>query len=184
MNAKEPRIKLRRLLLLFGIVIGCITALGIVAALVVAEWPLVTAIAWHIRNGRTVSLEGHTFNVPLLYEPEVSNGGTKIDIVEYPRMMGGIGSVTVESTAKILDEASIARWQSSLLQALNKHSNSSERNIPITLHGKKLTYICVDWISPYQDSLICHAVGSDIAASTMASPERANQTRSILENSY
>jgi hypothetical protein len=99
-------------------------------------------------------------------------------------MMGGIGSVTVESTAKILDEASIARWQSSLLQALNKHSNSSERNIPITLHGKKLTYICVDWISPYQDSLICHAVGSDIAASTMASPERANQTRSILENSY
>jgi hypothetical protein len=182
-TAKEPRIKLKRLLLLFGIVIGSITALGILGRVVIAEWPLVSALAWHMRNGNTVSLEGHTFKVPLMYEPEISKGGSQIDIAEDRRLFT-IGSfISVESKSKLLDQTAVNRWQSALISALNQHSNNIARTVPLTLHGKKLTFICVDTIFVSQESLICHAIGSDITASTYAPSDRIEQTRAILETS-
>jgi len=182
-TTKEPRVKLIRLFLLFWIVIGSLTALGILGIVVAAEWPLVSALAWHIRNNNTVSLEGHTFKVPLLYEPEISKGGSRIDISEDRRLFTTGSFVTVESNSKLLDQTAVNRWQSALISALNQHPNSIVRTVPLTLHGKKLTFICVDTIFVSQESLICHAIGSDITASTYAPSDRIEQTRAVLETS-
>lgn len=50
--------------------------LAVIALVGFAEWPLLTATLWHMRNGNTVELEGHSFHVPPLYQPEVSEDAT------------------------------------------------------------------------------------------------------------
>jgi len=182
-TTKEPRVKIRRLLQLFGIVIASITALGILAIIVVAEWPLVTAIAWHVHNGNTIAMEGHTFHVPLLYKPETSKGGRQIDIAENRRLFTTGSFVMVESGSKLLDQSAAYRWQSALTKALNQHPNTLVRTVPLTLHGEKFTFVCIDTIFVSQESLICHVIGTDMTVSTYAPSDRIKQTRAILETS-
>lgn len=183
MNKKQFEVNPLRLAKLFGIVVASITLLGVIAVVGMAEWPLVTAILWHMRNGNTVALEGHSFHVPLLYEPEVSKGGKQIDIFEYPRLLSGAASVTVESGTKSFDSESIDRWQAQLIAVTNNRPNSPTQTIPVTLHGKKLTFVCVDLLFMGGESLFCHAAGTSLAVSTMASPARIKETRAVFETS-
>jgi hypothetical protein len=176
-------VSLKRVLVLFGIVIGSITALGIVAAIGMAEWPLVTALAWHLHHGNKVTMQGHIFQVPLLYEPEISEGGRQIEMVEYPRLMSGSASVTLESTGKVLNQAAVDQWQSSLMNVIRPHANEFERSLPLMLHGRKLAFVCIDNDFTFGESLICHAVGTDITVSTNASKRYTKETRSVLETS-
>ena len=183
MYKKQFEVNPLRLVKLFGIVVGSITLLGVIAVVGMAEWPLVTAILWHMRNGNTVALEGHSFHVPLLYEPEVRKGGKQIDIFEYPRLLSGAASVTVESNARVFDSESLDRWQAQVINVTSNRPNSSTRSIPVTLHGKKLTFVCVDLVFFGGESLLCHAVGTGLAVSTMAAPARIKETRAVLEMS-
>ena len=137
----------------------------------------------NMRNGNTVALEGHTFHVPLLYEPEVSKGGKQIDIFEYPRLLSGAASVTVESNPKVFDSASADRWQAQLIAVTSNRPNSPTQTIPVTLHGKKLTFVCVDLLFMGGESLFCHAAGTSLTVSTTASPTRIKETRAVLETS-
>ncbi len=75
-----------RLVMLFGMVVGSMILLAVIAVVGFAEWPLVTATLWHMRNGNSVEFEGHSFRVPIFYEPEVSKGGKEIDITESSRL--------------------------------------------------------------------------------------------------
>jgi hypothetical protein len=172
-----------RLAKLFGIVVGSITLLAVIALISVAEWPLVRALLWHMRNGDTVVLEGHSFHVPFLFEPEVTKGGKQVDIIEYPRLLPGVASVTVESSPKAFDSESIDRWQALLIDAANKRPNNLIRSIPVTLHGKKLTFVCVDLVFSGEESLLCHSAGTSLTVSTTASPTHIRETRGVLETS-
>ena len=183
MNKKQFAVNPLRLAKLFGIVVGSIILLVVIAAVSMAEWPLVTAILWHMRNGHTVALEGHSFRVPLLYEPEVSKGGKQIDIIEYPRLLSGIASVTVESNPKVFDSASADRWQAQLIAVTSNRPNSPTQTIPVTLHGKNLTFVCVDLVFIGGESLLCHAAGTSLTVSTIALPGRIKETRAVLETS-
>jgi len=183
MNKKQFAVNPLRLAKLFGIVVGSIILLVVIAAVSMAEWPLVTAILWHMRNGHTVALEGHSFRVPLLYEPEVSKGGKQIDIIEYPRLLSGIASVTVESNPKVFDSASADRWQALLITAGNNRPNNPIGFTPVTLRGKKLIFVCVDLAFIGGESLTCHTAGTSLTVSTTASPARIKETRAVLETS-
>jgi hypothetical protein len=172
-----------RLLKLFGIVVGSIYLVAGIALVGVSESPLVTATLWHMRNGNTVQLEGHSFRVPLLYEPELSKGGKKIDITESPRLFSRGASVSVEANAKVFDAEAAHAWQANLLAELDQHRNNTSRSVPLTLRGKKLTFVCIN-LGGGGGVLICHAVGTDLAVFTRASsPARIQQVRTILETS-
>jgi hypothetical protein len=179
MTQTQPRVKPLRLLLLFGIAIGSITLLGLIGS----EWPLVSAIAWHVRNGNTVTVEGHTFHVPLPYEPEISNGGAQIEMIEYPRLLGGIAKVTIESTGKILDDTATNRWQSTLIDAIQKHATTDDSWETETIRGTRLTFTCIVETSKLGQFLTCQANGTDIYVSTSASSGHINDTRAVLESS-
>ena len=171
-----------RLAKLFGIIVGGITLLAVLAVVGLAEWPLVTATVWHLRNGNAVELEGHSFHVPPLYHPEVSNGGKQIDIMKDPRLFAGGASVTLESNPKTLDEDAINRWQAALIAAIRNHRHDPPAPTPLTVRGKKLTFLCVD-IGVGGESLVCHAVGTNLTVGTWASPAHVQETRTILETS-
>ena len=182
-TSKQSAVDPVRLAKLFGVVIGSITLLAVIAVVGVAEWPLVTATLWHMRNGNNVELEGHLFRVPLLYEPESSKGGKQIDILQSPRLFSSGSSVTIESNSKVLDLGAASRWQSDLLGAIGTHRNDASRSTPLTLHGKKLTFVCVD-IAVVGDSLLCHAVGTGLTISTSApSPTQIRDTRAMIATS-
>jgi hypothetical protein len=182
-TSKRSVINPFRLVKLFGIVVGSIILIAVIAAVSFAEWPLVTATLWHVRNGNTVQLEGHSFRFPLSYEPEVSKGGKEIDLIQYPRLFSGGSSVTVESTPNALDIEAISRWQAAVIAAGNHHRYETVQSVPLTLHGRKLTFVCVDLVVGGGESLICRAVGTDLAVSTWASPTHVKETRTVLETS-
>jgi hypothetical protein len=171
-----------RLLKLFGIVVGSIILLEVVAVVGYAEWPLVTSPLWHMLHGNTVELEGHSFRVPLLYEPEESEGGRQIDIIQRRRLFTGGSSVTIQSGSKALDLGSINRWQAALIDTANNHRATTFRWVPLTLHGKKLTFVCVD-LTVGGESLMCNAVGTGLTVSTWASPGHVKEIRAIVEGS-
>ena len=183
MTGKQTRVKPLRLLLLFGIAMGSITLLSLIGLICEAEWPSVRTIAWHIRHGKTVSLEGHAFQVPLLYEPEVTKRGKEIGLIEYPGLFGGIAAVTLDSTGKVLDETSTDHWRSTLMDLFNKHPNSFDRYTLETIRGTRLTFVCIVDNSDLGQSLICHAVGTDLTAHTNASSNHIKDTRAVLETS-
>jgi hypothetical protein len=133
-------------------------------------------------HGNSVELEGHSFRVPLIYEPDVSEGGKQIDIIQRRRLFTAGSSVTIRSGSKVLDLGSINRWQTALIDTANNHRVSTFRWLPLTLHGKKLTFVCVD-LRLDGESLICHAVGTGLTLSTWASPSHIQETRSIVEGS-
>ena len=171
-----------RLIKLFGIIIGSILLLEGIAVVGYAEWPLITSPLWHMLHGNTVEVEGHSFRVPLLYEPEVSEQGRQIDIIQRRRLFTAGSSLTIRSGSKMLDLGSINRWQTALIDTANNHRASTFRWLPLTLHGKKLTFICVD-LAVGGESLMCHAVGTGLTVSTWASPGHVEEIRAIVEGS-
>jgi hypothetical protein len=171
-----------RLVMLFGMIVGNMVLLAVIAGVGFAEWPLVTATLWHMRNGNTVELEGHTFHVPRLYEPEVSKGGKEIDILKDPRMFGGGAAVMLGSNPKVLDLGAANRWQAALIAPVNHNRHNIPQSLPLTLHGKKLTFVCVDLAMG--GALICRAPGTSLTAATWASsPTQIQETRMVLETS-
>ena len=186
MNAfirKQLVVSPRRLAQLFGIVIGGTTLLAVIAIVCIAEWPAASAILWHMRNGNTVAVEGHSFRVPLLYEPEVSKGGKQIEIVEYRGLLSGGASVTIESSPRSFDSISIDHLQKLLTTAGNKLPNKPLQSTPVTLKAKKLSFACVDLVSTLGESLICDVVGTNLKVYTTAPPAHIQETRKILVTS-
>jgi len=182
-DRKQPRVKPPRFLLLLFVAFGCITLISLIGLVCMAEWPSVSAIAWHIRHGKTVTLEGHTFKVPLLYGPEISKGGAQIDMIEYPGLFNGIGTVTLESTGKILDETSTDHWRSTLMDLFNRHPNGSNHYAFETIRGTRLIFLCIVDTSDSGQSLVCRAAGTDLTAHTNASSDHIKDTRAVLETS-
>ncbi len=167
---------------------GSITMFSLIGLVCVAEWPLITAIVWHIHNGNTVAIEGHVFRVPLLYEPEIAKGGAQIDMIEYPRLLGGNASVTVKSTGKTLDNAATDRWQSALINAIERHASEKHAGWDDqwkaeTIRGTRLTFACIVDTSQLGQFLTCQAEGTDLTVSTSASSDHIKDTRAVLETS-
>ncbi len=74
-------------------------------------------------------------------------------------------------------------WQANLLADIGQHRKDTSQAIPLTLHGKKLTFVCVD-LRGGSNVLFCDAVGTDLTVATRASSSTSSQeTRAILETS-
>jgi hypothetical protein len=168
---------------LFVLVIGGIILLAMIFIIGLVEWPLVSALTWHLRYGSSISFEGHAFQVPWAYNVEASKKGDQLDLIDHPGLLGGIGSITLTKTGKILEANAAEQWQSSLINAVQSHPDHINHWSTETLHGRKLTFVCVDDMSQLDESLVCHAIGIDLTASTMASPNHIKETRAILETS-
>jgi hypothetical protein len=180
---KEFSVYPRRLAKLFGAVLGGLILLAVIAVASVAEWPKVTAILWHLRNGNTVELSGPSFSVPLLYEPEFSKDGSHIDIMKSPGLFSRGASVTVESSPRALDSGDVDRWQALLVNAGKENPKTLTQTSPVTLRGQKLTFVCVNLGFPGGESLLCHTVGTNLIVSTGATSTDVRDTRAVLEKS-
>ena len=183
-NQSNQGFSLRRAIKLVSLTLGSTGMLLFLAIVIWVNWPLMKAWAWHAHNGSTLSFRGHTFVIPLRYEPEAINGGNEITMWEYPGLFtDGGSSVLLESNSKFRDQAAAQEWQSNLVRLLNQHEKSGELSVPLTIHSKSLTYLCIDTPDIVAHSMMCHAVGSDISVSTTASPGHEKVVRSVIERS-
>jgi hypothetical protein len=181
-TSQQSAISPLRLIMLFAIIVGGTTLLGVIAIVGFAEWPLVTATLWHMRNGNTVELEGHSFHVPRLYRPEVSKNGKQIDMLRDPRLFEGGASVILESSPKVLDMDETNRWQAALIAPVNRNRHNTTPSLPLTLHGQRLAFVCVDFV--IGGALICRAAGTNLTVATWASsPDQIRETHMVIETS-
>lgn len=173
---------LGRLLWLFVIANICIVVLSVVGLVVWANISTVQAIGWHLRHGNKVALDGHIFHVPLLWNCTPDTRPKSLKLEEDHEILGGLNSIDLSATGKVLDSTAARRWQA-------EHIASVNRTAPDTLsgeiiHGKHLEFVCLrNNIGGIGDSLFCRVSNTDLSVDVFASKKYRTETRAILETS-
>jgi hypothetical protein len=182
--ATDTKVSFKRIIKVLAIIMGSFFVLGWSALLILSCLPAMRAIAWHLRNGNTVVVEGHTFHAPLLYEVNWDAPKTTVDIVRYPGLIEGASLVYIVAKGKIFEIADALKWQAQLTGIINSRAKPADRFYPATIHGKQLTFICVhNDVAGFGESFMCHAVGTNLSVSTTASYKYRDEARAIFETS-
>jgi hypothetical protein len=181
---KNANVSPRRLIKLFLIAMGSFVILGLLAVLMMASSPAMSAIGWHIRHGDTVTVEGHIFRVPFSYDVTSNGSNSEIQIARYPGLFDGASWVTVEAKGKVFQTEDALAWQTQVISAVNTAPKPDSRLYPESVHGRQLTFICVrNDLQGVAETLICHAAGTNLGVSTTASNKYRREVREILETS-
>ena len=181
MTTKEPRVKLTRLLILFGIVSAGLVALAYLILGLDMCVPTLSAVGWHVRHGNKFVLEGHTFHVPLRWNCIQTHYKEWELSEDHSFSQRPSSSVTLSSAGPLLDEAAISRLEANAMTQSLPSLGSKSLEI---INGKKLQFRCMRMdMRKFGDVLFCRVPNTNISVTTSALAQDETETRAILETS-
>jgi len=148
--------------------------------------PSIRATNCHMRNGSTVTYDGHTFHLPPHWYPDPNSRPNELDLIHTTFGAIDFNTVHLSTTPRKLDDDALQEQFAKMVDMRNERSNVPHEWAPETLEGRKLRFHCManNFEGGALQTLICQAVDSNLQVGViLGSRHTRTDALNILETS-